>query len=209
MEKLREWWIDYHYQIVIGLVFVVILGALAWLRHGEQTRQSEPASFSTMSSVSSSTSVSSSDQPSKVCVDVKGAVKKPGIYYFKRGARVVEALRAAGGPLNNAEMKAVNLAKELADQQVVYVPVVGEQVPAAASSSDASLNGTDNGKSTINLNTASKEQLCQINGIGDKKADMILEYRQQHGQFKSVDELMQVDGFGEKTVAKLKDQVAV
>ena len=60
-----------------------------------------------------------------------------------------------------------------------------------------------------NLNQASKEELCQINGIGDKKADMIIQYRQQHGPFKSIDELKNVDGFGDKTVAKLKDQVAV
>lgn len=65
------------------------------------------------------------------------------------------------------------------------------------------------GKAPVNLNTATKEQLCQITGIGDKKADLILEYRQQHGQFKTVDELMQVSGFGEKTVAKIKEQVAV
>lgn len=210
-EKLRELWINYRYQILVA--GAVLLGALAI---ASQRLFSSPIandqSFSgTTTAVSSSLPSSGvSGQPSRVCVDVKGAVKHPGIYYFKRGSRVAEALKAAGGPLANAEMKAVNLAKELADQQVIYVPVVGEQAPAATTGEAPVSFAQDGGdKSPVNLNTATKEQLCQINGIGDKKADLIIEYRQQHGQFKTVDELTQVTGFGEKTVEKLRDQVSV
>lgn len=207
MEKLHEIWIDYHYQIIIGVVIVFVLGIFAWSRDGGQqtAKMAEPI---TSTSSESSAVQSTNAQPARVCVDVKGAVKKPGVYYFKRGARVAEALQKAGGPAAGAAMKEVNLAKELTDQQVVYVPMIGEKVPTDFAASTQN-SGNDDGKATVNLNTASKEQLCQITGIGDKKADLILEYRQQHGQFKSVDELVQINGFGEKTVAKLKDQVAV
>lgn len=95
---------------------------------------------------------------------------------------------------------------------MVYVPVNGETMPGistvGASSGDATA-GSRSQTATVNINTATKEQLCQITGIGDKKADLILQYRQQHGQFKSVDELKQVSGFGDKSVEKIRDQLAV
>lgn len=145
-------------------------------------------------------------------MDVKGAVKHPGIYKLKGGARVNEAVAAAGGTIANADMKQVNLAKQLADAEVVYVPVNGETIPGTSTAGAASAGptaGSSSQTTTVNLNTATKEQLCQITGIGDKKADLILQYREQHGQFKSVDELKQVSGFGDKSVEKIRDQLAV
>ena len=143
--------------------------------------------------------------PKKICVDVKGAVNRPGIYYLSRGSRVQEAILAAGGQNQQADLKTVNLAKELQDQQMVYVPVQGEQVPTVGGGGESS--DTNQGK--VNINTANKEELQKLDGIGDKKADKIIEYRQQHGQFKSADDLKNVNGFGDKTVARLKDQIAV
>lgn len=205
MEKFKELWALYRYQIIAGTV--ALLAAIALLAY--RTVKPAPSSSAASSAlVSSDASTVSNRSPARVCVDVKGAVQKPGVYYFKRGARIQEAIRAAGGALPNAAMKDVNLAKELADQQIIYIPAEGEQV---ANQAPAGTDAADpvTGKAPVNLNTATKEQLCQITGIGDKKADLILEYRQQHGQFKTVDELMQVSGFGEKTVAKIKEQVAV
>lgn len=210
MEKFKELWLMYRYQIIVGAT--VLFGGLLLLGYHAIKPASAPEtpSFSSAAGSSLATSVSTagSSQSARVCVDVKGAVQKPGVYTFKRGARVQEAIRAAGGTLPNAAMKDVNLAKELADQQIIYIPTVGEQVATPETGSPANSDATA-GKAPVNLNTATKEQLCQITGIGDKKADLILEYRQQHGQFKTVDELMQVSGFGEKTVAKIKEQVAV
>lgn len=88
---------------------------------------------------------------------------------------------------------------------MVYVPVQGEQVPTVGGGGESS--DTNQGK--VNINTANKEELQKLDGIGDKKADKIIEYRQQHGQFKSADDLKNVNGFGDKTVARLKDQIAV
>ena len=92
---------------------------------------------------------------------------------------------------------------------MIYIPVVGETPPMSATSNALPTKNESGNSPTINLNTATKEQLCQITGIGDKKADLILQYRQEHGQFKSIDELKEINGFGEKTVAKLKDYLAV
>ncbi|MDD6432468.1 MAG: helix-hairpin-helix domain-containing protein [Lactobacillaceae bacterium] len=208
MERLKEIWESYRYQLLILLAVVGLVGA--WLIK-RPTDASQADQTMAMGSTSSMTSVVSSSVGGKVCVDVKGAVKHPGVYKLKNGARVNEAVAAAGGIVDNADMKQVNLAKQLADQEVVYVPVNGETVPGTSTVGAANA-GSANAASEapiINLNTATKEQLCQITGIGDKKAELILQYREQHGQFKSVDELKQVSGFGDKTVEKIKDQLAV
>lgn len=111
-------------------------------------------------------------------------------------------------------MNQVNLAKQLVDAQVIYIPKKGEKMPGSFGESGVNnLSGDAGGISgeqqITNLNTATKEQLCKITGIGDKKADLILQYRQEHGNFNSVDDLKNINGFGDKTVAKLKPMLAV
>lgn len=148
-------------------------------------------------------------------MDVKGAVNQPGVYRLSRGSRVQEALQAAGGATAEADINQVNLAKALQDAQVVYIPRHGEKLPSEFAGDGASASNSPNGGSDssagpiINLNTATKDQLQQLTGIGDKKADLIIAYRQAHGSFRTVDDLKKVQGFGDKTVAKLKDQLSV
>ncbi|MBN2901600.1 helix-hairpin-helix domain-containing protein [Limosilactobacillus mucosae] len=197
--------------IVLGGLILLIGG---WL-YSKPTTTSPTFATATSSAKPADVKNESATRTAKVCVDVKGAVNQPGVYTLGKNARVQEAINAAGGVHADADMRQVNLAKQLQDQQVVYVPAQGEQLPGslmtgmAADQTGPSLSAGGQDAPRINLNQASKEELCQINGIGDKKADMIIQYRQQHGPFKSVDELKNVDGFGDKTVAKLKEQVAV
>lgn len=210
MERLKEIWETYRYQL---LILIAVLGlVMAWLVKRPAAEPAQPDQTLAMSTTASSMTKAPSTTSSQICVDVKGAVKHPGIYKLKNGARVNEAVAAAGGIINSADMKQVNLAKQLNDAEVVYVPVNGETMPGistvGASSGDATA-GSRSQTATVNINTATKEQLCQITGIGDKKADLILQYRQQHVQFKSVDELKQVSGFGDKSVEKIRDQLAV
>ena len=118
-----------------------------------------------------------------------------------------EAIEQAGGSLPTADLNQVNLAKQLTDQQVIYIPLVGEKIAGANNIQTGS--SADGDQPIVNLNTATKEQLQTITGIGEKKADKILAYRQEHGEFKSVEELKSVDGFGDKTVAKLQSSLSV
>lgn len=206
MEKLIELWDRYRVQLGIVAILLVVGIGYFMNNHQESTSDASYSKTIAVGSVSSSGSISNS---STVWVDIKGAVKKPGVYQLKATSRINEALQAAQGPLANADLKQVNLAKQLTDQQMIYIPYQGEQVAMANGGESLASNDSVAGSETVNLNTATKEQLCQITGIGDKKADLILQYRQEHGQFKSVDELKEINGFGEKTVAKLKDQLAV
>jgi competence protein ComEA len=103
-------------------------------------------------------------------------------------------------------MTQVNLAQRLTDGQVLYVPIKGEQVPTNFANEAVASSQI---KTTINLNTATKEELQNLEGIGEKKADQILDYRQEHGGFKSIEELKSISGIGTKRFEAIKEQLTI
>jgi competence protein ComEA len=142
----------------------------------------------------------------RVLVDVAGAVHRPGVYRLPAGARVTDAVERAGGARRGADLSALNLAQKLEDGRQVLVPKRG---PAGAAAATApGLPGTVPAP-PVDLNTATLEQLDTLDGVGPVTAQKILEYRQQHGGFGSVEELGQVSGIGPKTLAALRDHVRV
>ena len=142
-----------------------------------------------------------------ITVDVKGAVKSPGIYDLPVGSRVNDAVQKAGGLTEQADSKSLNLAQKVSDEALVYVPTKGE---AAASQQTVSGTASSTSKEKkINLNKASLEELKQVKGLGGKRAQDIIDHRETNGKFKSVDELKKVSGIGAKTIEKLKDYVTV
>ena len=155
-----------------------------------------------------------------VTCDISGAVKHQGVYTLKNGARLQELIEAAGGTTARAQLKAINRAILLKDQDKIHIPYKGEKVEnvATAGSADNSQNNGSTSSSSpsnqgdgtkINLNTANVTELQKLTGIGQKKAEQIIAYREQKGSFKKIEDLMQVSGIGEKTFASLKDQLAV
>ena len=146
-----------------------------------------------------------------VTVDVKGAVKKPGVYQLQSNSRVHDALEKAGGMTEEADLKSINQAQKLSDEAVVYVAKVGENTVDVTTSTPASAtSGTGQAKSAlVNLNTATEADFQTISGIGQKRAQDIIAYREANGRFKSVDDLKNVSGIGAKTLEKLKEYVTV
>ena len=140
-----------------------------------------------------------------ITVDVKGAVKSPGIYNLPLGSRVHDAVQKAGGMTENADSKNLNLAQKVSDESLVYVPTKEE-----SANQESYSNATGNKESKkVNLNKASLEELKQVKGLGAKRAQDIIDHRETNGKFKSVDELKKVSGIGAKTIEKLKDYVTV
>lgn len=145
-----------------------------------------------------------SDEISLVLVDVKGAVHIPGVYQLEASSRVIDAINIAGGLREEAVTKHVNFAKELVDEMLIYIPVEGEEIVEIPQESEA---GGDNQK--ININTASASELETLSGIGPQKAQGIIQYREEEGNFQTIEELTNVSGIGEKTFEKLKDAIIV
>lgn len=140
-----------------------------------------------------------------ITVDVKGAVKSPGIYDLPVGSRINDAVQKAGGLTDNADSKSINLAQRISDEALVYVPTKEEATSQEAHSNTS--NTKENKK--VNLNKASLEELKQVKGLGAKRAQDIIDHRESNGKFKSVDELKKVSGIGAKTIEKLKEYVTV
>ncbi len=143
----------------------------------------------------------SSQGSGDVVVDVAGAVARPGVYRLPSGARVVDAIRRAGGPLRPAQLGAVNRAARLADGQQVVIP---EQAPAGGTAATGSTSSEDG---PISLGTATAEQLATIDGIGPVTAADIIEFRDQHGGLASVEQLNQVSGIGPATMEALRERL--
>lgn len=226
-EKIKNWIIE---KKNILLIVGAIVGVIFFLQKNDQSNSSEAntlmseqekSSSSFSSAASSSSSVSqassySSSQNKEVTCDISGAVKHQGVYTLKNGARLQELIEAAGGLKSNAQLKAINRAMTLKDQDKIHIPYKGEKVNPATTVSgnstseknDASSSSSSDGEK-ININTASVADLQKLNGIGEKRAEQIIAYREQNGDFKKIEDLMQVSGIGEKTFAALKDQLAI
>lgn len=144
-----------------------------------------------------------------IYVDIKGAVKVPGIYQLKNQQRIWDALALAGGVSEEADTTQVNYAQKVKDQMIIYVPKKGELVPQSLETLQESAPAQQNQEEKINLNTATEAELQTISGIGAKKAQEIIRFRDEQGPFKTVEELKNVPGIGEKTVERLKDMLTV
>ncbi|ADL51152.1 helix-hairpin-helix domain-containing protein [Clostridium cellulovorans] len=161
---------------------------------------------------------------SKIVVQVQGEVKNPGIYDLDEGSRIRDLIEAAGGLTENAD-KTINQALKLKDEDSVVVYKVGDHIENAvavnniiSSNNSAGSNnkkGDDKGTSTektdvkVDINTATKEQLMSLKGIGETYSEKIIEYREKNGPFKTIEELKNVSGIGEKTFEKIKDSIEV
>ncbi|KPN82225.1 helix-hairpin-helix domain-containing protein [Apilactobacillus kunkeei] len=207
--------IDEHaYKILIGLLLIAFsLGLVIILIMNQNSNDANNVAtdYSEQSSVvaSSSSSQSQSSASGELYIDVKGEVKHPGVYQIPSNSRVTDVIKEAGGFKADADEQNVNLAKVLNDQDVVVVNKKG----AAGSSSFASSNNTSTGNSAnnvkVNLNTADLNELQKLDRVGEKKAQKIIDYRNQHNGFHSIDEIKQVSGFGDKTFERLKDSLEV
>ena len=139
----------------------------------------------------------------RVVVDVVGAVRRPGLYRFAQGGRIADAVARAGGATSKADLALINLAAPLADGEQVVVPRRGATAPASGAAGAAAGGSTG----PVQLSTATLEQLDSLPGIGPVTAQKILDYRQKHGAFTSVDELDAVPGIGPARLDQLKDLV--
>ena len=210
IEKIKEYKI-----IVICTGLGLLVGGFFLLKPTPQTPVKETNLQAEVAAVSKGSSTEKEVKEEKeepleqdlITVDVKGAVKSPGIYDLPVGSRVNDAVQKAGGLTEQADSKSLNLAQKVSDEALVYVPAKGEEVASEKTGSGTASSTRKEKK--VNLNKASLEELKQVKGLGGKRAQDIIDHRESNGKFKSVDELKKVSGIGAKTIEKLKDYVTV
>ena len=224
MDRWAEKLLGHKAMVVAILVVIAAASGLAMAGFGGHSsdvsfERSDEASASDVRGAGDA-SPDDADEPSaksssaaEVYVDVDGAVVKPGVYRLKDGARLAQAIDAAGGLAAEADVTVLNRASKITDGQKIYVPTVGEQQTAAAvgapESSASTTPGTGSSSGLVNINTASAAEPQTLSGIRPSMAQAIIDERTQNGAFASVDDLMRVSGIGEKKLAKIKDCICV
>ena len=151
--------------------------------------------------------------PEWIYVDVCGAVENPGVYRIEAGSRVFQVLEQAGGCTQDASLETVNQADLLSDGQKIRI-YTREEAEQMGDDLQEESSGMETDRKTssddrVDINQAGKEELMTLTGVGETRAQAILAYRESHGKFSSVEELMQVEGIKEKTYEKLKDQIRI
>ncbi|HFI0363952.1 TPA: helix-hairpin-helix domain-containing protein [Streptococcus suis] len=212
IEMLKE----YKWQIALPAVAGLLMAMFLIFSQSAKSDQTGLTDFPQLEQTSSSsdlveeTSTEVSKETSQLVIDVKGAVEKPGLYTLEAGARVNDAVEAAGGLTSQADPKSINLAQKLSDEAVVYVASKDENISVVASTTASSaMSQEEKSTSLVNLNTATEADLQTISGIGAKRAADIIAYREANGGFKSVDDLNNVSGIGDKTMESIRPYVTV
>ena len=200
-------------RLLVGgfALFFVFLGMI-FLQRTPSTQEITPLDEELV--LISSDISSSQEEPSWIYVDIKGEVTAPGVYQVDVDCRLMELIDKAGGLTAQADEQKINLAQKLTDQALVIIPTIATNEEKEIKTENQEVlttivQSTMTSEGKININTAGVEELTELSGIGVKKAQQIIEYREMNGSFKTVEDLVNVSGIGEKTVDKLKDEVCV
>lgn len=194
--------IDKKWLMILAVVVIIVL--IAYIGINLSQKDDKLFIVESMDNQLNETVISDINSQNIIIVDVKGEVLKPGVYEMSEGDRVVDVIDKAGGFTDEADETTVNLAQRIYDEMVIIVPKKNEEVNY---SSGANQNSSQSNK--IRVNTASKEELMTLPGIGEQKALSIIEFREKNGFFQTKEDLLQISGIGEKTLERLEDYIIV
>ena len=199
-------------KIVAAAVFLTVAGLyygfvvrkedLVRLGNDGHPIQSVWVESEVLSEVQSTPVTESSTEPIKIYVHICGEVNNPGVYELAEGSRIFEAVEAAGGFTEEAAQASLNLAQVISDEEQIVILTQDEAEEKARLEREQAAG-------IVNLNTASKEQLMTLPGIGESRAEDILRYRQESGGFQAIEEIMNVPGIKESAYLKIKDSITV
>lgn len=214
MEQLWEK-LKVHWQLLVIGGLVLALGSVIWLMMGNSAEVEEENSLDDLLAAQMEVATeeeverveSKSSEPELFMVDVKGEVHVPGVYELPADGRVKDAIAMAEGLTDEANELAINFAQKVEDQMVIYVP--HEDDDSGLPENTTTGAGEVSGATVININTASEQELMTLSGIGQAKAQQIIQYREENGLFDTPEDLMNVSGIGEKSFETLKDSIKV
>ncbi len=205
---------SYRNIAMIGAAVILVIGLIA-VCFGYMN-SAEASSVNVVSSEDPAEGIddASDDEPTaQICVYITGEVEDPGVVYLDEGSRVSDAIEACGGMTSQASRESLNLARVLQDGEQIDVISIeaaaaqADPVSVSPSASTASSSSGENG--VVNINTADATELQTLSGIGESKARKIIDYREKNGAFRSIEDLSNVSGIGEKTVENLREYICV
>ena len=193
-------------SIILAFVcsLVLIIGGLFYFNQNKTEDYSGVSFSNTSNETNNKYEKAENRHDEKIFVDVKGAVKHPGVFETTKDKRVKDLIEEAGGLLEDADTSTLNLSQKVKDQMVIYVLKHGEK-PKQISDGGSSSSNAD----VININIANLEQLMKISGVGKTKAEAIISYREKNGDFKKKEDITKVHGIGKATFEKIKDKIEV
>lgn len=215
--KNRKLWVILIVVPICVILFLIYMNNTSAERKAAADKTASYFRTASGRSSSASSSVAAVRTPAKLIVDMKGAVRRPGIYTMNTGERVSDAVTRAGGLTGKADENKINLAQKVADEMVIFVPEKGAKTTVDFSGTSGVASGPQSGTSQtavqeggkVNINTADEQALQNLTGVGPSKAKAIVQYREEHGPFKSVDDLNNVSGIGDKSLEKIKPDATV
>jgi competence protein ComEA len=193
--------VDVYFYAFISIILSVLSFSSCSKDNGAKIYETEMDTLTENVNVS----VSDEDIEEYVYVQISGAVVNPGVYKVSLGIRIFEAVEIAGGVTEEAEVQAVNMARPVADEMQIYIPTAAE----VQYSTDIQFWEEVTKENLIDINSATKEELMELPGIGEAKADAIISYREQNGMFKDISEIMNISGIKESAFSKIKDKIKV
>ncbi|WP_342389251.1 helix-hairpin-helix domain-containing protein [Salinicoccus bachuensis] len=204
MADIRSIWEKYRVWIAGGgALLLVAAAAYAWFSPEQNV---EVLAYEPEPAIEEASSEEMVVEESTIFVEVKGAVKYPGVFELPPDARVKNVLEMAQLEAE-ADLLTVNQSMKLTDEMVIYVPVEGE----AESVDPAAVHGTGTEQDTakVNINTATVEELVTLNGIGEKKAQLFIDYREEQGLFMKLEDIKNIPGIGDKTFESLEPYITI
>lgn len=227
MSKIIEQFLKYKKEIIIGtIIFVIIFSSYIFIKLNNKPKQVEE---SFIIEETFKTEAIEPAEESLIGVDIKGEIVNPGVYLVSNSLRINDIITLAGGLTNQADDRVINLAKKVFDEMVIIIyskEETANMIQVLANDKEKNetcLNYQDiitndactetskkeNIVDKININTASKESLMTLTGIGESKAVSIINYREEKGLFKTIEDIMNVTGIGEAVFAKIKDSITI
>jgi len=192
------------YRTILIMALVVVIGSTFYVKN--QKKPAKVDSFVLANEWEEKPSVKEIEQEiQSIYVDLKGAVKNPGMYELEEGRRVYDVIELAGGLIEQADENQINYALRLEDEMIIYIPYSGENSEEIVQTTTA--GSTNDGK--IRINQASESELTTLPGIGPAKAEAIIQYREEHGPFQAVEDLLNISGIGQKTLDRFADMIIV
>ena len=186
-------------KIIIGIAIVIAIVVIGLYFYKES--KNDYTYDDTLAVTTENEEETKDEEKEEITIHIIGEVKYPGIVILKSGQRIVDAIEAAGGVTEEADLNKLNLAQILNDGDKIYVPNKTDEIE--------DYKDTTGESSTVNLNTATLEELTSLPGIGESTAQKIIDYRRQNGKFKAIEDLKNVSGIGESKFDNIKDKITV